>query len=337
MRRFLAGLCLLLLACECTPATQTTPVVTSSGAEAEPQAAPEPANAELLSEPSTEWTANAAYADLRLPFRMGFTARPCDAVYTVQGYERLVLTYTYEPRRVVITSQVGEMAGQGHEFCLPNPPLVRVQELTPLRMTLDLDEGGRLVAETVEDMGMDPPEPLSEVRFGWEDGRWTSLSYGGAPALPVSYLDPPGQVVGFRAHAGAVDPLFDGEARLIERRVTATDGALEISRYSYEENAPQLVEIQTIRYPDPEGDPESTRTATFTYEGDRLTGCTLGGDEPLTIRYGYDDEGRLVDRSALVINTYEGETNEQEAWAWSYRYDCSEPRETPEDEDYGEE
>ena len=43
-------------------------------------------------------------------------------------------------------------------------------------------------------------------------------------------------------------------------------------------------------------------------------------------RFEYDDRGRLTARRALVVDEYEGEVNEQEAWAWSYRYDCAAPR-----------
>lgn len=258
---------------------------------------PPPTAEPSLSELATPWAANPAYADLELPFRMGVTARPCDATYTVQGYERLFLTYSYEPRRVVVESEVGEMAGQGHRFCLPNPPLVAFQELTPLRMTLDLDERGRVIGQTVVDLGTDPPRQLSES----------------------------GAQVAFE---------LDGEHRVVERRVTAQDGELQITSYVYEVHEPRLVSTQWSRYIDPGGEPTSQRSATFTYEADRLVGCTLSSEpeESMTIRYGYDDQGRLVSRSALVIDTYEGETNEQEAWAWSYRYDCSAPRETPEDE-----
>jgi YD repeat-containing protein len=324
-----ALLALALFGCGGAAASNDTPTLRAGGAEPA-STARAPA---FLANPWAAWTANPAYADVELPFVMGLADRPCDAEYRVGGYPRIDVRYRYEPRRIEVSATPGELFGEGHVFCLPNPPFLAALELSPLVWTWELDERGRVVGRTIED----ETRVRSRARYVWEGDRWTGVAFDDGAVQPVEW-DGDLIISTPRADGGRTTFGFDGEARLVDRRTEGPDGALTISQYVHEEHSPRLVEMSFANYADPDGDPSSTRRAAFELDDDgRPVRCSLADSESddagMTVRYAYDAEGRLLERRAVVVDEYEGQVSEEEAWAWSYRYDCSEPRPREDDEE----
>jgi YD repeat-containing protein len=218
------------------------------------------------------------------------------------------------------------MAGEGHVFCLPNPPLVRHQELDPLRLTLVYDDEGRLESETVAladtGAGEDEDEGLASSSFV-RDAAGTLRSVEHLQEDPEEVVWEGERIVGRDTAIGGVRFTYDDAGRLLRRSASVGETTLATA-YVYGDG--RLTRVTRELFEDSEA-PVRTTTARFEYDpSGRLTACTLdGGDDPLRVVYEYDGAGRLTGRSAIDPDTRTA------AWDWQYRYDCSQPR--PDDDD----
>lgn len=267
---------------------------------------------------SGPWTDDPLFFDVDLPFREGVTMRPCAATYSVMGQDRLEHAFRYEGSRLrAIDSTVGEMAGEGHRFCLPSSRFVRIQELDPLTLTLAYDGEGRLVQETIA--AADGGAPLSSTSFVRDaSGRLVAVERTGElveeERETIVWED--GRIVSRDTELGGVRVEHD-EAGHVVRRSDSSGETSAVTRYVYDSDG--RVSTVTRELFEDSDEPGATSTARFEYDGaGRLAACALDEDEArLRIVYAYDGEGRLVRRAAI-----DPASDEEEAWAWAYRYDC---------------